>query len=37
VIGFPSVVIAVVIKGDQIAIRFNPKCGWSGKSRPEGA
>ena len=36
VIGRPSVVIVVVTEGDQLAIRFTPKCGCSGKSRPEG-
>lgn len=33
VIGRPSV---VTVEGDQFAIRFTPKCGCSGKSRPEG-
>ena len=28
--------IVVVIEGDQLAMRFTPKCGCSGKSRPEG-
>ncbi len=37
VIGIPSVVIVVVTDGDQLAIRFTPKCGCSGKNRPEGA
>ncbi len=36
VIGRPSVVIVVLTEGDQLAIRFTPKCGCSGKSRPEG-
>ena len=36
VIGRPSVVIVVLIEGDQFAIRFTPKCGCKGKSRPEG-
>ena len=26
----------VVIDGDQLAIRLTPKCGCSGKSRPDG-
>jgi hypothetical protein len=26
----------VLTEGDQLAIRFTPKWGWSGKSRPEG-
>lgn len=36
VIGSPSMVIVVVIDGDQLAMRFTPKFGCSGKSRPEG-
>ena len=36
VIGRPSVVIVVPVEGAQFAIRFTPKCGWSGKSLPEG-
>ena len=32
----PSVVIVVVTDGDQLAMRFTPKCGCSGKSRPDG-
>ena len=36
VIGRPSVVIVVLTEGDQFAIRFTPKCGCKGKSRPEG-
>ncbi len=36
VIGMPSVVIVVVTEGDQVAMRFTPKCGCRGKSRPEG-
>ena len=26
----------VLVEGAQVAIRLTPKCGWSGKSRPEG-
>ena len=26
----------VLVDGAQVAIRFTPKCGWSGKWRPEG-
>ena len=36
VIGRPSVLTVVLVEGDQLAIRFTPKCGCSGKSRPEG-
>ena len=36
VIGRPSLVIVVLTEGDQLAMRLTPKCGWSGKSRPEG-
>ena len=36
VMGRPSVVIVVVTEGDQLTIRFTPKCGCNGKSRPEG-
>lgn len=36
VIGRLSVEIVVLSESDQFAIRFTPKCGWSGKSRPEG-
>ena len=32
----PSVVMVVVTEGDQVAIRFTPKWGCRGKSRPEG-
>lgn len=35
VMGRPSVVIVVVTDGDQLAMRFTSKRGWSGKSRPE--
>jgi hypothetical protein len=36
VIGMPSVVMVVVTKGDHVAIRFTPKWGCRGKSRPDG-
>ncbi|PTX40329.1 hypothetical protein IQ03_05106 [Gemmobacter caeni] len=36
VIGRPSVVIVVPVEGDQFAMRFTPKWGCRGKSRPEG-
>ena len=36
VIGKPSAVIVVLTDGDQLAMRFTPKCGCRGKSRPEG-
>jgi len=36
VIGRPSLVIVVPVEGDQVAMRFTPKCGCSGKSRPLG-
>ena len=36
VIGRPSVVIVVLTEGDQLAMRWTPKCGCRGKSRPEG-
>ena len=34
--GMPLVLIVVLVDGAHVAIRFTPKCGWSGKWRPEG-
>ena len=36
VIGRPSVFTVVPVEGDQLAIRFTPKCACSGKSLPLG-
>ena len=32
VMGRPSVVIVVVTEGDQLAMRFTSKLGWSGRA-----
>jgi hypothetical protein len=34
--GMPLVLIVVLVEGAHVAIRFTPKCGWSGKWRPDG-
>lgn len=36
VMGRPSLLIVALVESDQLAIRFTPKWGWRGKSRPEG-